>query len=383
MKQKLPDEQVKSWKQFQVLSTIMFLLNIIVAVFTFICYFFVHISPKNFWLAGFFTLSLPVILFFVHPAFILYWLVKRKFIRIFISLITIIAGFPLLQRTLTFHETETIPLGKKSFEVMSYNVQTFNQYFYYKKKNKTDAEKIYKYINESKAEIKCFQDFFQLEKSELFNSIKKISHSGEYYYYLDPRAHKVHTKRGYIGVAIFSKFPIIQKGEIFSSKQSVNKGIYVDVVNGKDTMRIINIHLQSNKIKPDSLFENTNYEEIKEEYLNSFDKLKYGFQIRGKQAEVLENEIINSPHPIILCGDFNDIPYGFVYQRIRQHLSNSFEEKGSGFGFTYNGKLPFLRIDNQFFDKKFKIYEFKTHFKIKYSDHFPITARYTLINHGK
>ena len=48
-----------------------------------------------------------------------------------------------------------------------------------------------------------------------------------------------------------------------------------------------------------------------------FEKLKYGFKIRGKQAEVLENEIVNSPYPIILCGDFNDTPYGYAYQKIK------------------------------------------------------------------
>ena len=266
---------------------------------------------------------------------------------------------------------------------MSYNVQTFNQYLYYKKKNKTETLKIYDFVSKHPADIKCFQEFFQLERSELFNSIKKITHDGEYYYYMDPRAQKIHTKKGYVGVAIFSKFRIVNKGEIFSSKQSINKGIFVDVVNGKDTMRIINIHLQSNKIKPDSLFDDAKYEEMKEEYKNVFEKLKYGFQVRGKQAEVLEKEIIDSPYPIILCGDFNDTPYGFAYQRIRQFLNNAYEEKGSGFGFTYNGKFGFLRIDNQFYDRKFKLYEFKTDIRARDSDHFPILARYTLESNAK
>ena len=367
-------------KKMNYFCRVMYFLNIILAVITFLSYFLVHISPKNFWVAGFFTLSLPVLLLLVHPVFIIFWVINKFYIKILVSLITLLAGYPLLQRTITFHETENISLEKKSFEVMSYNVQTFNQFVYYKKKNKVETEKLFEYVQQSKADIKCFQEFFQLEKSALFNSIKKLAADGKYYYYMDPRVQKIHSKKGYVGVAIFSKFPIVGKGEIFASRQSVNKGIYVDVLNGKDTMHIINIHLQSNKIKPDSLFDDAKYEEMKEEYKNVFEKLKYGFKIRGKQAEVLENEIVNSPYPIILCGDFNDTPYGYVYQKTRQYLCNAFEDKGSGFGFTYNGKFFFLRIDNQFYDKKFKIYEFKTDVKAKHSDHFPITARYSLTN---
>jgi endonuclease/exonuclease/phosphatase family metal-dependent hydrolase len=59
-------------------------------------------------------------------------------------------------------------------------------------------------------------------------------------------------------------------------------------------------------------------------------------------------------------------------------LNNAFEEAGNGFGFTYNGKLFFLRIDNQFVDEGLTVTDFRTHRNIPFSDHFPISATYSL-----
>ena len=115
LKQQSSPKPGKGLKKLNFFSRVMFFLNLIAALFTFISYFFVQISPKDFWIAGFFTLSLPVLLLVVHPVFIIYWLVNRFFLKILISLITLLAGYPLLQRTITFHETENIPFGKKKF----------------------------------------------------------------------------------------------------------------------------------------------------------------------------------------------------------------------------------------------------------------------------
>ena len=61
---------------------------------------------------------------------------------------------------------------------------------------------------------------------------------------------------------------------------------------------------------------------------------------------------------------------------------NSFEIKGTGFGFTFNGEktnpwLFPLRIDNQFYsDKELSCLQFITDRSIKHSDHFPSIGIY-------
>ena len=106
--------------------------------------------------------------------------------------------------------------------------------------------------------------------------------------------------------------------------------------------------------------------------------LKKGFQKRAEQLKEVEIYIQNSPYPVILCGDLNDLPYSYTYTRLNKFLNNAFEKAGNGFGFTHNGKLNFLRIDNQFFDSRFQIHSFETIHSIKFSDHYPIKAVYSL-----
>jgi endonuclease/exonuclease/phosphatase (EEP) superfamily protein YafD len=183
-------------------------------------------------------------------------------------------------------------------------------------------------------------------------------------------------KRGFVGVAIFSRFPIINQGDIVFGENTLNKGVYVDVAVNRDTIRVFNVHLHSMSIKADSLFATSGYQEIKENYLDTFRRLRTGFAARGQQIAILEEYIRSSPYKVVVCGDFNDIPYSYTYQKLRSNLKNAFEEAGRGFGFTYNGKLFFLRIDNQFFDPRLSALAFSTLRDIPYSDHFPIFATY-------
>ena len=66
------------------------------------------------------------------------------------------------------------------------------------------------------------------------------------------------------------------------------------------------------------------------------------------------------------------------YQKLKKYLHSSFENGGRGFGFTFNGKMFFLRIDNQFYSEGITLSEFETHNSVKHTDHFPISADYSL-----
>jgi endonuclease/exonuclease/phosphatase family metal-dependent hydrolase len=99
---------------------------------------------------------------------------------------------------------------------------------------------------------------------------------------------------------------------------------------------------------------------------------------RASQLEILMEHMENSPYANILVGDFNDVPYSYTYFTLRNIMNNAFEKAGKGFGFTYNKVLFFLRIDNVFFDNSLEILDFKTHSEVDYSDHYPVSAVFSL-----
>ncbi|MBC8111636.1 MAG: endonuclease/exonuclease/phosphatase family protein [Verrucomicrobia bacterium] len=356
---------------------LLFFFNVLLALFTFAGYVSIHISPAKWWFAGFFTLSIPVSIV-LHSLLFLIWFARGRSRKMLVSFVVLLAGFPLLQRTFTVHNIEKIPPETKTFEVMSYNARLFNRAAFYEKKSRKEADEIINWTARHPAEIKCVQEFFNLDKSSVLNALDKLTYDVSYQYFITSKTDVLRAEKGYLGIAIFSKFPIIKTGEIIFERRSVNKGIFADVKIKDDTLRIFNIHLASNHINPDSLLDDTDSEELKREYKNAFERLKKAFSARGKQVALIEQAIMESPHPVILCGDFNDTPYSYAYQHIRKYLNNAFEEKGNGFGFTHQSKFFFLRIDNQFYDQTLNIHTFKTHDEVKFSDHFPVTARYSL-----
>ena len=152
----------------------------------------------------------------------------------------------------------------------------------------------------------------------------------------------------------------------------------MDIVKGADTIRIFNIHLQSLRFskanlkyidKPTVEDENAAIKESK----NIISKFKKGFLKRQLQADRIRAEIDKSPYPVIVTGDFNDVPNSYAYYTIGKGMNNTFVEKGSGLGRTFSGISPVLRIDNIFADKKIDILQFQV-IKKKLSDHFPVIA---------
>jgi endonuclease/exonuclease/phosphatase (EEP) superfamily protein YafD len=61
-------------------------------------------------------------------------------------------------------------------------------------------------------------------------------------------------------------------------------------------------------------------------------KLKTAYQYRGAQADILHQKITESPYPVIVCGDFNDVPNSYTYFKVRDDLQDAFLKKGSRHG---------------------------------------------------
>jgi endonuclease/exonuclease/phosphatase family metal-dependent hydrolase len=107
-----------------------------------------------------------------------------------------------------------------------------------------------------------------------------------------------------------------------------------------------------------------------------FGNYTFGMIVRAGQANMMAMEMRESEHPILLCGDFNDVPYSYVYNTMKGDLVDGFQECGKGFMQTYRGKKP-VRIDYLFHDKTLKGLNYdKT--DINYSDHVPVFMKVAL-----
>ncbi|MEN7546745.1 endonuclease/exonuclease/phosphatase family protein [Rapidithrix thailandica] len=343
-------------------------LNKLVVLLTGLSYLSVWIPPDVFWPAGFGALLIPGFLF-INVLFLFYWYSRKKWNMLF-SALTLLLGykFILASVAVTFHLDQD-----GEFRVMSYNARVFNVYEHLQSKKKEQRLDIVNWAVTNKAEIKCFQEYYNDPKSKEYNTTQQLSRNGQYQSFVHPTF--VNKKGAEFGLAIFSIYPIVNKGEITFANRSNNTAIFADLKKGDDTVRVINVHLESMHIDQ-NLVVNTN--DFKKSSKDLFRRMRRGFMVRSQQIKTLIDFIEESPHRIILCGDFNDTPYSYSYFQLGRHLLNAFEHTGNGLGFSFNGKLFFLRIDNQFFSENIDAGYYRTYREVAFSDHFPIEVVYSM-----
>ena len=345
--------------------------------FTLLVYGLSYFAFSGHWVFGFMMMSLPVLLI-IHLIICVFWLFVSP-IKARLSAVALLLSFPFWVRTWKF-PTDAPPLGEGEITVMSYNLMNFDVYRYLDGVNSQNALAMIDWAKNTQADIKCFQEFYNLESRPHLNTLQQFKNAGHPYVTVAHPAVFKHEKHAF-GLAIMSKYPIVQRGEM--EFQDQNGMLYADIKIGKDTLRVINVHLRSLIVRFGRLkeaYKEKDYDQGKSETRKVLGKLKKGFIKHGEETEWLTEWIDQSPHPVLLCGDFNETPYGFAYGQVRKRLSNSFENAGSGFGFSYQNAPRFIRIDNQFFDEKsLKIVSFRTRRDVKYSDHYPIIGRYKVL----
>jgi endonuclease/exonuclease/phosphatase family metal-dependent hydrolase len=350
--------------------------NVAVAVVFLLGCYAAWFNPAHFWFVGFFTLA-SLYLLLVLIGFIVFWLfAKRKLM--FISIIAIVLAWKPIGHILRLKPSKDFALAKQvnGIRVMTWNVEHFDIL-----EHKTHPERkieMLDIINKYEPDIACFQEMVGGDKDStainyLPTMAKQIHFENYFYAYskLDDFDGKHH-----FGNIIFSKYPIIRKQILTSDKRNYNSSFqYIDILKNADTVRIFNLHLQSLKFSTDNLrfikdAETTAEIDI-EQSKNIISKFKTGFIKRKDQSENVQRAISESPYPVIVCGDFNDVPNSYAYCTIGKGLKNAFTEKGSGIGRTFSGISPTLRIDNIFVDKRFEVEQY-TRVAKKLSDHFPV-----------
>ena len=174
----------------------------------------------------------------------------------------------------------------------------------------------------------------------------------------------------HLPIAIYSRYPITPVDTIYY-KDSYNLSLIADIdINGKK-IRVINNHLQTTSVNAHRGFimdsKMSLGSRLKELKLFVF-KMKDNFRKRVEQVDLISVEIEKSPYPVLLCGDFNDIPSSYTYKTIRKSLTDSFGVTGSGYQYTFRQLFKALRIDYIFHSKDFiSLKNYSPEFS--YSDH--------------
>lgn len=321
-----------------------------------------YIPPDMYWVPAFFGMAYPFIMV-VNFLFFVFWILFKPRYAL-LPIFSVLIGWGFLSRYVQL-KGEKIENG--DIKVLSYNVK----FFIGDGKNtpKENAEKIITFLEEQNADIICLQEG-RLRKNSVFNLRKTVDNLNSISHYQYARSSMTY------GLITMTRYPIVNMGEIRFEKSN-NMAIYCDVLIHKDTLRLLNVHLQSYNIDTNeySIVDSLGITQEKDLKVmrEVGGKFKNAFKLRAEQVKEIRKYIDESPYNVIVCGDFNDTPVSYAYQKLRGDLTDAFVNSGKGVGRTYIGKLPSFRIDNIFHSGAYESYNFQT-YDFRMSDHLPISC---------
>ena len=285
----------------------------------------------------------------------IYWIVRRRWHWLAIPGVTLLCCIPYMgtvYQTGWFNSGET---SRSGIKIATYNVAAFDR-----ETSGFKAQDILAEMKKEGVDILCMQEYLDTSGDKL--------NSDSYKEYFTAHCY------GRSDMIIYSRFPI-ERYETIDFGDTNNSGMWADIdVNGR-ILRVFNVHLETTgfnrtlhhfakmEAKGQTAEENTIVSTIYGNYTR-------GMAVRARQADLVASEIQQSEYPAIVCGDFNDVPYSYVYNTMLGDLVDGFKECGEGLMYTFTGK-KIVRIDYIFHDESL---EGETYYKkdFAYSDHYPV-----------
>lgn len=328
--------------------------NILTVLLLWTCCFSTLIPTSEYPRLSLLGLAFPIFLF-VNLAFFLFWIIfKIRFTWIPLLGFLVIWGYIQDYYPIHFFRSEK---PEKSLKIMTYNVGGA--------KDEEMKNEIIEYCRNTNADIICLQEnfFVWLNRSNVRSKLDSLNYQM--------------MKNG--GLCILSKLPFVSDSIPVNYPTRSNHSLACMIEYQGDTILLINNHLESNHLTPKEKIEikdimvDPHHKKVEEKGLLYGNKLAEAAKYRGAQTDSICAMIEKySNYNIIICGDFNDTPISYTYQRISRFLNSAYRESGKGVGISYNQKGFYVRIDHIFISKDWKTFDTHIDSSIQSSDHYPL-----------
>lgn len=340
--------------------------NALLVLITLISYLSPYLAPGTFWPVAVLGLFYPWLLL-LNVLCILYWAFLRK-PYFWYSAGCLLVGTHFLLNFIGFHSPTTPPPTATTIRVLSYNCHAL--YPVDGPRGSWKIRDLTQMIRKYEPDVVLFQEY-PIMKRVAEPLAQQLAKDCDLKY-------DFRTSRK--SLALFSKYPF-EKKEVKYFTNHANGFQVVDIKVGNQPLRIYNVHLQTNALsgivkqvaKDGNLQEKETWLQIR----GMIGRYKRSAKTRGEQAKEIAARIKKSPHPVLLGGDLNDVPFSYTYHQLTKYLDDAFRVKGRGLGITFNGRIPALRIDYLLADPQIEILSHEILHEGQ-SDHYPVLSNFKL-----
>ncbi len=317
-----------------------------------------YYDPSKSWIFPVVGLISPAI-YVVTLLIALYWVIRWRWIYAAFLILPLLVGASGVSRFVKIETSKSYsePSKRGTVRVMSYNLRMLVD-----DAGQLSTADIAQFIDEQRPDIACFQEF----------NASRMKSSNE------PELFGKYNRTIISDLAIFTRYPIIAKSEdLLKDTHESGNGFWADILIGSDTVRLYNIHLHSTTITHQDndyisnmeFINDTLSEDVFKNMLSRFRNTSIG---RAAQSDSIAYNIAQSPHRVVVCGDFNDTPNSYPYRKISKGLKDTFQEAGVGYSYTFRGFLNLLRIDYILVEPPTEVLTYEVVDSLQLSDHLPV-----------
>ncbi|MCD8282822.1 MAG: endonuclease/exonuclease/phosphatase family protein [Prevotella sp.] len=356
-------------------GTIIFVVNIVFVAGLLVSGFSYLVDPAKCPYATLAGMSFPLFLA-VNLLFLVFWLIFKPR-RALLAFAAFVVCYNPARMYIGIHPAGETPAG--AIKVMTYNTLNFTG-LEYSRLDHRDNPIVY-YLVDADADILCLQECLR-------TGLSPDMHQLLYDKY--PYHHFTDQGRGGTSLAVYTKYPILKVDSIPCDTCS-NISVAYTLALPKGYAIVVNNHFESNKFEPDKVrdFRSMMLGEMRKDSARMeskyiFSRLMEMSKRRSAQVKAVAEYVkLNQDVPLILCGDFNDMPISHNYYALARLLTDCFRASGLGFGWTYAHNGMRVRIDNIMCSGHFVPHACKVLTEQEYSDHYPVVCWLTYKEDGK
>ena len=352
-------------------------VSVIVYVATIIAAFGGRINPDYLTFPSLLCLAFPF-LAILSIILIIFWALCRKIFFCGYGILTIVICLTPLSDAFPLGSPRSPEKEGEIFKIISWNVIHGRDL----REPEYPGNRALEFMIDSKADIICLTELLGFNQKEIPNLTTGLLDSLFAAY-----PYKAGLKN--TDIKLISKYPV-KRLEKISYNNDGNCRFDFFLVNFPTNQLVVAmVHLYSYGLSEEErqVVTDINSMETAKTSIDEFkgsirQKLRSAFRNRAEDARKLRAEIDEIPEdtPLIVCGDFNDVPASWTYNIVRgADLRDAYAETNFGPAVTYNLHAFYFHIDQMLYRGPLTALDL-TVGKINTSDHYPLIGEFQFKN---